>query len=174
MAVNLLPKELRPKKYIVKISKVLTNVSLIALLVFIISAITVTSVYFVISSRLNSAQEKHEELITQIKALEETEQKIVLIKDRLEKVNEMRSKISATERVDILDDVLSISDGIAIVGGSTLTSDKTSVLVSVDGSLNLTKFLSGLLLSGGFKKIEMISFTFDHKVGYAMEFDFAR
>lgn len=174
MAVNLLPKELRPKKYIVKISKVLTNVSLIALLVFIISAITVTSVYFVISDRLNSSQEKHEDLIIQIKALEETEQKIVLIKDRLEKVSEMRLIMSATERVDILEDILNISDGIATVDGSTLTDNKASVLVSVDGSLNLTKFLSGLLISGGFKKIEMISFSFNKKVGYAMEFDFVR
>lgn len=174
MAVNLLPKELRPKKYIVKISKVLTNVSLIALLVFIISAITVTSVYFVISNRLNSSQEKHEELITQIRALEETEQKIVLIKDRLEKISEMKSIVSASERVDILEDILNISDGIATVEGSTLTDNKANVLVSVDGSLNLTKFLSGLLISGGFKKIEMISFSFNNKVGYAMEFGFVR
>jgi hypothetical protein len=174
MAVNLLPKELRPKKYIVKISKVLTNVSLIALLVFIISAVTVTSVYFVISGRLKSSQEKHEELITQIKALEETEQKIVLIKDRLEKVSEMKSRVSATERVDILEDVLNISDGIATVEESTLTEDKTNILMAANSSLNLTKLLSGLLISGGFKKIEMISFDFSRDRGYVMEFGFER
>lgn len=174
MAVNLLPKELRPRKYIVRISKVLTNISLIALLVFIISAITVTSVYFLISSRLRTTQEKHEELITQIKALEETEQKIVLIKDRLEKVNEMRSKPAASEKIDILEDVLNISDGIAAVNGSNLTESDANLLISVDGSLNLTKLLSGLLIAGGFDRIEMLSFNFNSNHGYLMEFGFEK
>jgi len=174
MSVNLLPKELKPKKYIVKISKVLTNVSLIALLVFIISAVTITGVYFVVSGRLKTSQEKHQELITQIKALEDTEQKIVLIKDRLEKVGEMKSRPSATERVDILEDVLNISDGIATVYGSTLTDDKASILVAADSSLNLTRFLSGILLTGGFKNIEMLSFDFNRNLGYEMEFEFIR
>lgn len=174
MTVNLLPKELRPKKYIVKISKVLTNVALIALLVFVISAAVITGVFIVISNRLSSSQEKHEELIIQIKALEETEQKIVLMKDRLEKVNEMKSKPSASEKVDILGDVLKISEGSAVVNAATLSDKKTNVLVIVDGSLSLTKFLSGILISGGFKKIEMLSFVFEKDEGYKIEFGFMR
>jgi len=174
MAVNLLPKELRPKRYIVKISKVLTNVALIALLVFVISAAVITGVFLVVSDRLSSSQEKHEELTIQIKALQETEQKIVLIKDRLEKVNKMKSKASASEKVDILGDVIKISEGSAIVNSATLSDKKADVLVIVDGSLNLTKFLSDIIISGGFKKIEMLSFGFEKDGGYKIEFGFTR
>lgn len=174
MAVNLLPKELKPRKYIVKISKVLTNVALIALLVFVISAAVITGVFIIISNRLSSSQEKHEELIIQIKALQETEQKIVLIKDRLEKVNKMKSKASASEKVDVLDDVIRISEGSAIVNAATLSDKKANVLVIVDGSLSLTKFLSGILISGGFEEIEMLSFEFKKDEGYEIEFGFMR
>lgn len=174
MAVNLLPKELRPKKYIVKISKVLTNVALIALLVFVISAAVITGVFIVISNRLSNSQEKHEELTIQIKALQETEQKIVLIKDRLEKVNKMKSKASASEKVDILDDIIKISEGSVIVDATTLSDKKANILVIVDGSLSLTKFLSGILISGGFNKIEMLSFAFEKDKGYKIEFGFMR
>ena len=174
MAVNLLPKELKPKRYIVKISKILTNVALIALLVFVISAVVVTGVFFVVSSRLSSSQEKHEELSTQIKALQETEQKIVLIKDRLEKINTMRSKASASDNIDILDDVIKISEGTAIINGASLSDVNANVQVVVDSSLNLTKFLSGVFMSGGFKKIEMLSFEFKKEEGYTVEFSFMR
>jgi hypothetical protein len=174
MPVNLLPKELKPKKQIVRISKVLTNISLISLLVFIISAITVTAIYFVVSGRLTSSKESHEDLITQIKALEETEQKIVLIKDRLEKVSNTKAQASAGDQVDVLEDVLGISDGIADISGSSLSEDNVVMPISVDGSLNLTRFLSGILVTGGFKRIEMTSFDLNSEVGYEMEFVFVR
>lgn len=174
MEVNLLPKELKPKKYIVKISKTLTSVALIALLVFITSAVVVTGVFFIVSNRLSDTAKKQEELTRQIHALEETEQKIVLIKDRLGKIDTSLSKNSASEKVDILESVIDMSEGFANVDGAELSDKQAKITVIVDGSLNLTKLLANMITLGGFKKVEMLSFKLNRARGFELEFGITR
>ena len=92
--INLLPTELKPKGQILKASKLLKKVSLVALLVFIVFAVLVFGSLIFLSTSIKSSQSNQEDLKSKVKALEQTEQRLVLVKDRLKKIAKVFSRIT--------------------------------------------------------------------------------
>ena len=166
--VNFLPEELKPKGYAVKLSKKLRKIAIICLSVFFI-----TTVLYIGSNVLFSFEQKkldtsEEELKGKIEALEETEQKLVLAQDRLQKIAAVHAAAHSQDKVDIASKILGKDlEGITIEN-FTLDNRATVVTFSTGNSQSITKFFTQLLNSD-FKDIKVTSFNFDVNKGYEVE-----
>lgn len=164
--INLLPEELKPKKYVLKASKSLNKVATGFMVLFLIVITIVIGGYLVLSSQVTSAKNKHDQLSTEIKALSESEQRMVLVKDRIDKINEVLSKDSTNEELNVMDNVVRLAGSELSVDEVNLDLDNVDFIVSTDTSAKMTKFLAGLITSDDYKSMELLSLSYAPQTGY--------
>src|SRR4030042_2652884 len=99
-AINLLPKDLLPSAGLIKTAKLLKNLLTLGFGIFTIVLVGLVAFFVLNSISLRSSTARQEELKNSIKALEQTEQGLVLVKDRLTKVKEVLAKDSGAEEGD--------------------------------------------------------------------------
>ena len=92
MAINLLPTDLSPKGPVIKLAKSLKNIAIAGFVVFIISLVSLIVFLLFISTNLSSSTARQEQLKTSIKSLEQTEQRLVMVKDRLKYTKQVLGK----------------------------------------------------------------------------------
>ncbi len=174
MAINLLPQELKPKGYALKLSKTLKRVAILFTVVFLVFTIVVVGVYIVIGNRLSISTKKQQELKTQISALEETEKKLVLIQDRLDKIKMARGSDNIYEELIILEDVLAtLQDGVTLrtvdigLGGIGFELNFRS-------SLDISRFLANLLGGKEFTRVSLDTFEYGILGGYQIKLSISK
>lgn len=123
--------------------------------------------YFFVSTRLVSNTRTN--LESQIQSLESTEQKMVLLRDRIEKTG----KILATENADTSSSNLislstSMPEGVEIQD-IKMNTDGFDISVKVDKSELISEFLKLLTSSSEYQKIEMVSMGFSSKDRYFLQ-----
>ncbi len=166
--INLLSQELKPSGYAVKASKRLRQLAVLSIIILVITAIgfTVSSVF--LSVQTKNIAKNEEKLKNDIKNLEQTEQKLVLIKNRLAGVEKIVNDKSAKEELDILETIIEKDPQNINIYGIKLDSDKAIISVGIENSSYVTTFYS-LLLNSNFRTISLESFTFDPKFGYKID-----
>ena len=167
-AINLLPHELKPKESVLKFSKALKKIALIGFVSYLFLGALMVGAFIIISGRINATLSHQEELKSQVKALQNTEQSLLLTEDRLTKVNQVYDAENANGQVDIATEILGkLPEGVTFEGAS-LTPDETEVSVAVGASFYLTKFLE-TLKNDDYKKVELTSFIYKNDVGYEVK-----
>lgn len=168
--INLLPHELKPKKYVVKISKTLKRISMIGLLLFVVATAVIIGAFFVVSRQLNSSLDNQKKLQQQIKAQEQTEQKIALIADRLDKINEIFNSPNASDELNILSQTLKrLPEGV-VFQQAKLSAEEAAITINAASSSDLARFLAVIVGSGSYRRVELLSFNFSPEKGYEVEF----
>ena len=84
--VNLLPPDLGPQRGLFKLSQVLKNLSILSFFIFLIIFATSLAFYLLASFELKDQTAKNEQLKQEVRALEQTESALVVLKDRLAKI----------------------------------------------------------------------------------------
>jgi hypothetical protein len=166
--INLLPEELKPKKYVLKASKTLNKVATGFMVLFLIVATLAIGGYLVLSSRVTSVKNNHDKLTTQVKALNESEQRMVLIKDRVDKINKVIAKESTNEELDIMDKVILLAGGDMSIDEVNVDLDKIDFIVSANASSQMTKFLAGLISEEDYKSMDLLSLKYAPELGYKL------
>ena len=172
MAINLLPTDLTPKGPIVKLANTLKSVSYIAFSVLVITGIGLVAFFVTNSLSIRSTNTQNEELKSSIESLEETEQGIVLVKDRLNKAKAVLGEKSGREEVQALSDLMP-----QIVPEATLIEavvDKDNVettFVTLSSSI-LSQLMATVISQDTYKAIELISFSYNPNAGYVVGFKF--
>ena len=173
-AINLLPQELKPKGMALRISLTLKKVARLSAIIFLVFTMVLTGVFFVLSSQVKQSTDKQYGLKIQIEALEETEQRLFLLKDRLGKVEGTMSVNSAKEEIEVFEDVLGMNRNGVAFGQVTIEKDKVDVSVSVENADSITGFFNELIEKGNFKTIKLLSLQSDSESGYKMELSLVR
>lgn len=167
MTINLLPLEFKPKGYLSVFSKGLKKFAVIGSTLFVFTALLSFIILIFYSQATKSSLKKQEDLKKQIEALTQTEQKLVLLRDRIENIQKIRnfdtlnSQISSAEALFLAFPQLSIEsvtlekESSKITFLSTNLSDLTSLLQSSEFSEN--------------RRIIVSHFDFDPERGYALE-----
>jgi len=94
---------------------------------------------------LSGTKQRQESLKTSIKALEQTEQRLVLVKDRLDKAESVISLANTSEEELALQQILSlIPDGVVFLK-SSLSTEAIEVEVRAQDSITLSRLLSVLV-----------------------------
>jgi len=166
--INLLPQELKPKGYALKASKSLRQFAILSIVILFLALIgfTVISVFLSIQNR--SLANKEESLKNDIKSLEQTEQKLVLIQNRLAGIDKIVSNGSAREEIEILETIIEKNPQNISIVGAKIDSNQLIVSIEAADSSSLTGFYS-LLINSNFKYIELDSFNYDSANGYKVD-----
>lgn len=171
--INLLPSELKPKGPVLKLSKTLKKLVIGGFAIFLFVAVLLTGAFLIVSNKLKASLLHQEELKSEIAAYQQTEQNLLLTKDRLAKIGLIYGTDTAREEVIILDEILGKLPGQAIFKEVNLLPDGAEITVLIRSSVDLTLFLRELK-EGVYKKIELTSFIFKNGEGYEVKLSFAR
>lgn len=166
MAINLLPTNLVAQAPVSKFANLLKKITTLGFVLFIL-AITVVGAYYLINYfTISSSVNKQTILKEQIKSLEQTEQKVFLAKDRLDKIKTALNIESADKNLEKLENFYSAIAGTVTISEADITSKKTEISVVARNSSFLTTFLGNLTTSDLFKTINLTSFGFNSSNGY--------
>jgi hypothetical protein len=166
MAINLLPTNLVAQGPVVKIANTLKKIVIAGFSIFILAVVIIVAYYLINFFTLRSSLAKQEVLKTNIKALGQTEQKVFLIKDRLDKIKIVLGAESADKNLEKLEGFLSLISQNVIISEAQISSKNTEVSIIAKSSSALTSFMGSLMTTEVFKTINLTSFGFNPVNGY--------
>jgi Tfp pilus assembly protein PilN len=146
----------------------LKKTSIISLFIFLIAALSLTGAYFYFLQRTKASISEHERLKTEIRALEATEQRLILVKDRLTKIESVYGTNDAEEEISAFETVSSFATEGVFVNDLDIQKDSLAVSLTASSLSELTRFTGNLVRLGGFNKIILNSMEFDPEEGYVV------
>lgn len=164
--INLLPPELSSNKTLAKISKSVRSITLIALVVFIVTGLGILGIFIVSSLEVRSLTSRKDSLTAEIKARETTEQKLVLLKDRVAKIKVVKAAETAGDEVVGVSKVLSFLGGNSSVSELAFDAQKADLTILFKNSSDLGSFLKSMSDALPFKSVVLTSFGFNPSTGY--------
>lgn len=164
--VNLLPENLVSKKGTTSAAKVIKSVTLVSLVSTVVLAIGLTSFFLISSFTLRSSEASLENLKTQIKSQETTEQKMVLLKDRLAKIKLTKGSTSLSKPLADIKPVLDTIPAEASLGELNVDAQRVDTTIVFRDSVSLTNFFGRLTTFKNFPQITLTSFGFNPTTGY--------
>lgn len=164
--LNLLPPELAVSKNLGNALKTLRALGVIAIAVFLISAIGL-GVFFVVSTiSLNTLNTSVNQLESQVSAQEASEQQLIILKDRIAKITKAKDSPSAVKtitNVDALLSGLSADSSITQFNADPLRAEMT---INFKSNSDLTAFVRSVSATKLFGSIDLSSFGFSPVAGY--------
>jgi hypothetical protein len=166
MAINLLPTNLVAQGPVVKIADTLKKIVTVGFAVFILAAIVVSAYYLINFFTLRTSLSKQESLKTNLESLAQTEQRVFLTKDRLNKINAVLKVESADKNLEKLEQFLSVASQNVNISEAQISARNTEVSIIAKSSSALTSFMGNLVTAETFKTINLKSFSFNPISGY--------
>jgi len=170
--INLLPQELKPDVKVLKLSKSLRNLALVAIILFVFSLVLFFVSSYFIDYRISVVSAKQKDLESQIKAMEKTEQRLVLIKDRLNKIGTIVENPRANDEVIRLSSVTSLFPDNTFVEEIELEKNNAVVAILAENLDTVASYLATVISSGNFSKINLAYLKFDPEEGYKIGISF--
>jgi len=166
--INLLPSDLTPKKAIIKVSKTVKKVSIIGYSAIIVLALIFGGAYILLFNQITKTERSQSDLKNTISSLEQTEQRLILVKDRLAKVDQVMKKPSANLEVDNLEILKSLFPEGFSISEAEITNKGNEMKFRVPSSKALVEFLANLFSSGTYRNIVMMEFEYRKSTGYLL------
>lgn len=171
MPINLLPTELAPGRPLARLAKALKNIAVAGIIVFLISVAGLIAFFIFLSTQLNSAIARQEQLKTEIKSLEQTEQRLVLVRDRLKHTREILASGNATENLEHLEGIfLGLPESVQ-VSEMQVFEDKVELAISASSSFGISQILAGLLGGQVYERVVLVSLSFNPTIGYLVNLE---
>jgi hypothetical protein len=170
--INLLPTDLAPKGPTLRIVNYLKQIIFVGFVIFLLVSLGLAGFFILTSFELKDSVQKQEDLKVRIKTLEQTEQKIILLKDRVGKIKKILAMKDSQENIDNAQIVLGIAGGKVSIGELDISVDKTKLSVSSETSLSFSQFLTSLTDLKIYQTIVLSSLSFNPNSGYSAAFDF--
>lgn len=167
-AINLLPKDLTPKEGVVKVSDLIKKFVTIGFTALLISLLAFIGFYYYINEKIKEAQVRQEAIMIEISALEQTEVRLVLVKDRLQKSESILSIDTAKNEVLSLSSLLEILPSGSEISQTVLSQNETTVVIELDSSKTLSELLARLVSSGIYSTITITSLGYNQLTGYSI------
>lgn len=168
--INLLPEEITPKGFAVRLAQILRNVATVGLALLVVSGVGIGAFFILTSVEIRSSTARQDQLKSTVKSLEGTEQSLVLLKDRVGKVKQVLGADTVSPSI--------------VKAGTIITSfppdvspkeiqigDISKITVSVTDTSELTKFMSGVITASKFKRIDLRGFSFSPTGGYLISLE---
>ncbi len=164
--LNLLPSEYVVSGTLGKVLRTSRSLSVILVAAFLIFVVGLGAFFVISNLQLRNASGKEADLKSQIVAEEQSEQKIVLLKDRLKKIKTVQAMSSSLENTGNLDSLVSVLGSSATLTELSADSDKVDLSVNFKNNSDLAGFLERIGSIETFKTVIMTAFGFNPASGY--------
>lgn len=168
--INLLPVSNTPNNSTTKVVSASKKIGVYASILLILALLTYVGIYgfFYINGTVTSSSIAT--LENQIKAQEQTEQKIILLRDRVSKAFTVLNTNTAKDEIMTFSDVTSHAPTGTRVIGSTILPSELTISLNAQESRQITEFVRSLTDSGKYAQIETVSMDFSPKDQYVAVF----
>lgn len=166
--INLLPPDLISNKGIFKQAKAIRSLTLVSIIVFLIFGLAVGGIILLGSAQLRSLTSQNNALKENIREREETEQKMVLLKDRIGKIKIAKNLESSKEELAGATTLLATITAPSVVSELTFDAKKVDLSLIFKTSSDLSAFLRGLANNQDFDSVILTSFGFNPSNGYIL------
>jgi Tfp pilus assembly protein PilN len=168
--INLLPVTTKNQNGTTRIASAAKKIGIIASVVIFLIVLVVAGIYgfFYVNGTVTTSSITTVE--DQIKAQEVTEQKIVLLRDRVAKASNIINNQTSDNNINAFNDILShVPEGVSLQEVKVLPAEMT-VIIEADQSRQITEFIRILTESGKYAQIETTSMDFSSKDRYHTSF----
>jgi len=170
--INLLPTEITPKGFTVRLAQILRNVATVGLAVLLISGVGMGAFFILTSVEIRSSTARQDQLKTTVKSLESTEQSLILLKDRVGKVKQVLGADTVSPSVQKAGAIIT-SFPPDVAPKEIQIGDITKITVTVSDTSELVKFMSALMAANKFKRVDLKGFSFSPTSGYLVSIEMA-
>ncbi|QQS39547.1 hypothetical protein IPM62_02960 [Candidatus Woesebacteria bacterium] len=168
--INLLPTDLGPDPQVAKVSEKLVRfVTFLTACLVILIIVSIAS-FELITRKINETNTNKENLKASISSLETTEQKLILIKDRIDKSSTVISEETASKQIEEIEGLItSVPSGVTIVQ-SEVFPQRTEIVFSVPESKTVGELVQLIESTGRFRIVQLKSIEFSNKDAYKLGF----
>ena len=170
--INLLPPELEPKGKYLKLIKTLRRLAFISVSAFILLAAIMGVFLFILGRQYSNALKTQEKLKSEIQALSQTEQQLILQKDRLAKIDVVLKISSARQEIEALASNSSLLPPGVKVKDVRIDSGIAEISFNSPDLNSISSLLAIIVNQTSYKKIELLHFEFKPLEGYIMTLAF--
>lgn len=163
--IDLLPIESKIKGSYIKAAKFAKTLGLILISIYLLGSIFVTGYILVLNSQIGSIENNIEKLKIDIRSLESSEQKIVLLKDRISKIKYIMTLKSANTGLDSIKDIIDKLDENSSVTELKIDTSRIEASFNLKSTSALYSFMNNLQ-SQQFTNLKIDNFTFNPNTGY--------
>lgn len=168
-AINLLPPDLGPQRGFLKLSRVLKNLSILSFFIFLVIFMVSLAFYFLASSELKDQTAKNEQLKQEVRALEQTESALVVLKDRLGKIEAVYNLSQAfLQKIKGMTTFLANLAPEIAVSEISLDAESTELSLRAESLASLTGLFSQVYGSQEYKSAVLSSFSYNPSSGYSL------
>ena len=167
--INLLPDSFKIKSSIVKTSQLLKKIYIMLFVGTLVSAATSTGLFIMYKYRMDDAKERESSLIRQIEAMEETEQRLVLVKDRLKKVEQISKTKNANDQLEGINVLIDESDSYVTFEEAGAEHDLLDVKIKSRSTVDTFDFLEHVNGSEEFAFVTIESMEYLPGAGFQTE-----
>lgn len=169
--INLIPTELAPKGLSVRLAQILRNVATAGFVLVVVAGVGLGSFFLLTSLEIKNSNTRQDQLKTQIKSLESTEQSLVLLKDRISKAKQVMGADTISPVIVKTDAIISVLPP-SVQAKEIDIADLTKFTVTVSDTSQLTQFMSALMAANKFLHVDLKGFSFSPASGYLVSLEF--
>jgi hypothetical protein len=166
---NLLPPELSVSKGLSKTLKIAKALNVIGVAAFLIFGVGL-GVFFIISYfSLKSINSANDALRNQVAMQQASEQKIILLKDRIKKIMTVQKLSNALPGLATVEPLLANLSSSTSISQMKIDSTAIDLSLNLKNNTDLSAFLSVINNSKIFKAITISTFSFSPTTGYLID-----
>lgn len=166
--LNLLPDNLQVGKSVGAAVKTIKAVNVILIVILIISTLGLVGYFVFQKITYNNLQTNVAQLKSQIKAQEQSETKLILLKDRLNKISSVESNANATKNMNNLASLLNGTSQTFEVSSANISSSKIALSLKIYSNDDLTSFINNIKTSNLFGSANLSTFNYGSS-GYSLD-----
>lgn len=169
--INLLPTELKSSKEVLNTSRLLTRLAIAFGFVLAVSGLAGAGVLYYLSNQAELATSKRAELQNNVQSLESTEQKVVLMRDRVTKISEVLADRSKYDLISKYENLLLQMPPEAVLEEAELDTDISKLTIVVPTSLDLEQVLAIVESEGQYSRVKLDNLDYNPSSGYEIVLD---
>lgn len=139
---------------------------------FIIFVSGVATLFVINKTSLNRINTEVSQLETQVKAMEGSEQQLILLKDRLAKITSIKTMPTVTQNLSNLDSILEGVSFDSTMNDVSIAPKRIDTSLELASNKDFTTFISNLKNMDFFKTITLSSLNYSSGKGYTVETKF--
>lgn len=166
--LNLLPQSATVSTGLGKTLKQVKTVGIVLLGLFLFFVLGVSGYLVYGSINLSNLTNEEDSIKSRIKSQETVEQRMVLLKDRIAKINKARTSPSVQKNLSSVNSLITALPEGVVLTELNLDQKKTDLSLMFGTSNSLSSFLELVKTNAGFKRAALTAFSFNPVSGYTV------
>lgn len=172
MAINLLSGSIAPKGHVIKLVKSINTFSTVLFVILLIIVAGSGGLYYYNYQKSVEIGRRISSLETEIKNLQATETKVVLLADRLKKISAVKSGSSSLNGVLFISNLVKLFPENVVLTDADVSTNGTKLSLIVPTTAEIENLSSAIVAGSGYKNVIVTNISYSpERGGYLVDYD---